>query len=169
MRPTHPAAEFTAYEMLLRAANVAPEAARREAERKFGRAAAGVDVPEVDERALEKAIERAGDKLMRAFGFVSVHFSQARETNQTPGIADRRYYRVPRSVERADGRFHQRALMPWWEAKSATGRQTPDERAFQELVEACGETYLLGTTDALVAWLVAERIAVMVNGILEAV
>lgn len=160
-------AEYDAFYESLRAANVGEAAARRFADAKFGRSATSIDAPEVDEDALEKAIEHEGDKLMRALGFEVVRFSHPGKTKQTPGIADRRYYRRPRVVERRDGRFHVPAIALWWEAKSATGRQRPDQRLFQEMVEACGEAYVLGTHDDLIAWLVEHRIAMPVGDALE--
>jgi hypothetical protein len=99
----------------------------------------------VEEGALEKEIERRGDELMLSLGFEVVKFSQPRATKQTPGIADRRYYRRPR----AGGG----AVALWWEAKSEGGKQRPDQRVFQELVEACGEVYVVGGLGILKAWL----------------
>lgn len=162
-------AEYNALVLSLRAANVGQEAAERYARQTLGVSGNGVEVPDVDEDALEKAIEHEGDKIMRGLGFEIVRFSQPRATKQTPGIADRRYYRRHRLVETSYGRKFVGALALWWEAKSATGEQTPAERLFQEMVEACGETYLLGTHEALIAWLVERRIAVVVGGVLEPV
>lgn len=104
-----------------------------------------------DER-LEKAIEHAGDKQMAALGFEVVKFSHPGRTKQTPGIPDRRYY------------HRARRLVLWWEAKSPTGRQRPDQRWFQEMCEACGETYVLGTDRDLFAWLVEHHIAAWTVG-----
>lgn len=104
-----------------------------------------------DER-LEKKIEHAGDKQMAALGFEVVKFSHPGRTKQTPGIPDRRYY------------HRARQLSLWWEAKSATGRQRPDQRHFQEMCEACGEIYVLGTDRELFAWLVTHRVAAWTVG-----
>lgn len=101
---------------------------------------------EVNIDALEKQIEHEGDNLMRALGFEVVRFSHPGRTKQTPGIADRRYY------------HRARRLSCWWEAKSATGRQRPDQRVFQEMVEACGESYVLGTHVELLAWLLEQHV-----------
>ncbi|HVX39597.1 MAG TPA: hypothetical protein VHB25_08490 [Gemmatimonadaceae bacterium] len=160
-------AEYDAFYNALRAANVGELAARRFADAKFGRSPAAIGAPDVDEGAPEKAIEHAGDKLMLALGFEVVRFSHPGKTKQTPGIADRRYYRRPRVVERRDGKYIVPALVLWWEAKSDTGRQRPDQRLFQEMVEACGEHYVLGTHDDLIAWLVEHRVAVRVGDVLE--
>lgn len=43
----------------------------------------------------------------------------------------------------------------WCETKSDRGTQTPDQRAFQQRVEACGHVYLLcRDSDTLKAWLI---------------
>lgn len=160
-------ADYDAFVAQLKQANVAPAAARKFADAKFGRSAAAVDTSHVDAGALEKAVEHAGDQLMRALGFEVIRFSHPGKTKQTPGIADRRYYRRPRIIARRDGRFLAPAVSLWWEAKSDSGRQRPDQRVFQELVEACGEAYVLGGVDALEAWLVARRIVVRIGGVLE--
>lgn len=121
-----------------------------------------VDVPApvtVDRTGeLEKAIELRGDRLMQAHGFTVIRFSQARASRLTPGIPDRRYYRPPRPDEHYADWFRRRLSAPpgyalWWEAKTETGEQSPAQRAFQQLVEPCGETYLLGTDAVLRAWL----------------
>lgn len=133
----------------LRSHGVAAWAAEDEATRRFG---APTPEPSVDDR-LEKAIEHDGDVMMQKAGFEVIKFSHPGKTKQTPGIADRRYYRRPRVIERAGGQYLQPALSVWWEAKSATGAQRPGQKVFQELVEACGEAYVLGGLDALSAWL----------------
>lgn len=90
-------------------------------------------------RPREKDVERACDSLMAQLGWTTVRFSQPRRTMQTLGIPDRRYYHVARGV----------AL--WFECKRPGGRQRPAQRAFQTLVEACGERYVLGGADELAA------------------
>jgi hypothetical protein len=160
-------ADYDAYVLMLKSASVGHDAAVKFANAKFGRTAATVDVPVIDEAALEKAIEHAGDTLMAKLGFEIIRFSHPGKTKQTPGISDRRYYRRPRTIERRDGSYHRPAIACWWEAKSATGEQRPGQKVFQELVMACGEHYVLGTLDALVAWLIDQRIAVRVGDTLE--
>jgi hypothetical protein len=93
---------------------------------------------------LEKQIELAGDKQLAALGFEVVKFSHPGKTKQTPGIADRRYY------------HRARRICFWWEAKSATGRQRPDQRLFQEMCDAVGDPYCLGTDRDLFTWLLAR-------------
>lgn len=93
----------------------------------------------------EKQVEAAGDRLMAAHGFVAVRFSQARATNQSPGIPDRKYFHAARG------------LAVWWEAKAPGGKQRPAQREFQLMAEAVGETYLLGGTMALTEWLARPR------------
>ena len=160
---------------LTNADEVRREAERRQRLRAEGAtsfdAARGVPVPDVDEDALEKAIEHEGDKIMAALGFEIVRFSHPGRTKQTPGIPDRRYYRRPRAPN-AGGPWsmtnkRSEARVVWWEAKSATGEQRPDQKLFQEMVEACGETYVLGTHEALIRWLTVERIAELRGGVLE--
>lgn len=90
--------------------------------------------------ATEKQIEKMGDEFMALLGFTPVRFSQPRKTMQTCGIPDRRYYSA------------QRQTVLWWEAKSEKGKQSGAQRRFQEMVEACGETYLVGTDDVLIAY-----------------
>lgn len=154
-------------------AAVLAEAERRRKLRAAGattfEAPESVALPEVDEDALEKEIEYEGDKIMRALGFEVVRFSHPGPTKQTPGISDRRYYRRPRLVRVRGSNIFQPAISCWWEAKSETGRQRPDQKLFQETVEACGEAYVLGTHASLIAWLVAQRIAVVRDGVLEPV
>jgi hypothetical protein len=115
-------------------------------------AAGAAAAREADDERLEKAIEHAGAKQMAALGFEVVKFSHPGRTKQTPGIPDRRYY------------HRARRLVLWWEAKSPTGRQRPDQRWFQEMCEACGETYVLGTDRDLFTWLVEHRIAAWTVG-----
>lgn len=111
-------------------------------------------------------MEYRGDLFMGSLGFTVIRFSQARATMQTPGIPDRRYYRPPRektSRQNALGPTNATADIPregglslWWEAKREGGKQSPFQRAFQELCEACGETYLVGTDSVLHDWAVAR-------------
>jgi hypothetical protein len=104
------------------------------------------------EDRLEKTIEYEGDKQMRALGFEVVRFSRPGKTKQTPGIPDRKYY------------HRGRGFTLWWEAKSATGVQRPDQKIFQEMCEACGEIYVLGTDDDLFNWLIEHGIAARTVG-----
>lgn len=131
------------------------EKAEAAARADLGISSAAAQLPSVDEGALEKTIELEGDRLMQKLGFEVIKFSHPGKTKQTEGIADRRYY------------HRRRCLALWWEAKSATGAQRPGQRVFQELVEACGETYVLGTHEALINWLIEQRVAVPVGDSLE--
>jgi len=92
-----------------------------------------------------KVVVPQGDQLMELHGFRSIHFSQARATQQTPGIPDRKYY------------HRARRLTCWWEAKAECGEQSEEQRKFQLDAEACGETYLLGGVNVLAHWLTAMR------------
>lgn len=108
---------------------------------------ARLEVSPATNAMLESKVESEGDKLMLAFGFEVVRLSQRRASKLTAGLPDRRYY------------HRRRQLSCWWEVKSTTGRQRPDQREFQAMVEAVGETYLLGTYEVLRDWLVSERVA----------
>lgn len=90
---------------------------------------------------LEDDVVDAGDRLMAALGFAIVRLSQKRRSKVTEGLPDRRYYH-PR-----------RRLFLWWEAKASWGKQSPAQRDFQELCDACGDPYVLGGIDALQAHL----------------
>lgn len=94
--------------------------------------------------ATEKKEETAGDRFMHDLGYIAVRFSQARATQQTPGIPDRKYYNV---VKRHT---------LWWEAKASDGKQSKVQRDFQIMAEACGESYVLGTALDLAEWMVAR-------------
>lgn len=85
----------------------------------------------------EKQEQEMGDRMMAALGFTSIHFSQARASQQTPGIPDRKYYHTGRRITL------------WWEAKRTKGKQSPAQVAFQEMAQACEETYVYGTHDDL--------------------
>lgn len=91
-------------------------------------------------------------KLMQALGFRVINFSQKRRAKVTPGIPDTKYYHVGR------------ALTLWHEDKAEWGRQSPAQRDFQAMCEACGEIYVLGKHQVLKDWLVALGIAAVVEG-----
>jgi hypothetical protein len=114
-----------------------------------------------DQRS-EKQVEHAGDLFMHMLGFSSVRFSQARATQQTPGIPDRRYYRAGAAAQDAPGSNGKldRPLSLWWEAKRAGGRQSAFQEAFQAMVERHGEVYLCGTDEVLHDWAVEQGLVV---------
>src|SRR5262245_18967467 len=96
----------------------------------------------------EQREETLGDRLMAAIGFDAIRFSQPRNTMQTAGIPDRRYY------------CPSERLAVWWEAKREKGgRQSPAQRWFQKLVTACGEEYVVGPLEALENWLIEKELA----------
>lgn len=107
----------------------------------------------------EKQVEAACDRLMAGLGYTPVRFSQPRNTMQTPGIPDRRYYK-PIGSAPGDGKtfplmgtvFEAHAF--WFECKRPGGKQSPAQLAFQQMVEACGEHYVAGGLDELVRYLV---------------
>ncbi len=88
---------------------------------------------------LEKEVEHSCDELMIALGWDVVRFSQARASRQTRGIPDRKYYKGQRTF--------------WFECKAEGGRQTPEQRSFQEMCEVAGESYVLGGVQAVKTFL----------------
>jgi hypothetical protein len=84
------------------------------------------------EKAREKQVEQACDKLALAMGCEIMRYSQPRATKQTPGIPDRRY------------RHRSRGFVFWFECKATDGKQSPAQREFQLGEEACGQVYVLG-------------------------
>jgi hypothetical protein len=111
--------------------------------------AEGIETP--DEAAMaelrEDEHQAESRKLMQALGFRVINFSQKRRAKVTPGIPDTKYYHVGRG------------LTLWHEDKAEWGRQSPAQRDFQEMAEACGEIYVLGKHQVLKDWLVAQGIA----------
>lgn len=97
---------------------------------------------------LEDEIQQAGYKLLRALGFEVVHLSQKRASKQTPGVADSKFY------------HRVRRLSFWWEAKMERGVQSPAQREFQTMAEACGEHYVVGGLGILRTWLAGRRVCV---------
>ena len=98
-------------------------------------------------RVPEKIVERCCDQLYASAGCEVVRFSQARATQQTPGIPDRKVYHRPSGCT-----F-------WFEVKAQGGQQSKHQRAFQAMAEACGETYVLGGLEAAEAQLIAMGLA----------
>jgi hypothetical protein len=96
---------------------------------------------------LEDDVVDAGDRMMQSLGFTVIRLSQKRASKVTAGIPDRRYYHT------------RRRLKVWWEAKSATGKQRPDQRQFQMLCDATNDPYVLGGIEPLRAWLVDNQVA----------
>ena len=88
----------------------------------------------------ERTVEDSGDRFMMALGFTPIRFSQPRNTMQTPGIPDRRYYSPARGAA------------VWWEAKTEIGRPSGPQVALRLLVEAVGEVYLIWTDEVLQEW-----------------
>jgi len=111
-----------------------------------------VEARQRDAARREKTIEYDGDQQMQAMGWDVVRFSRAERTKQTAGIPDRKYY---------SARYR---LTLWWEAKTPDGVQSPAQRDFQHMAEACGEHYVVGTDRVLCEWLVARGVAQWVEG-----
>lgn len=99
---------------------------------------------QADEAREESGVVRAADKQMRALGFVVVNYSQPRASKQTPGVQDHEYFHPARGI------------FLKWEAKSPTGRQSPDQVTYQEWCDACHVPYVCGTDRDLFAWLLAR-------------
>jgi hypothetical protein len=98
-----------------------------------------------DDARLEKEVVARADKQLRALGFRVINTSQPRHAKYiTPGVPDRFYFHRARGLGFA------------WEAKTATGEQSPAQRDFQEDMDACGWLYVLGTDVDLFAWLLAR-------------
>lgn len=139
------------------ATNVSQERALATAEAHLGiKSSNGIETP--DELAMKKKLEDEHQlesrKLMRALGFEVVNFTQKRASKQTPGIPDTKYYHTSRG------------LTLWHEDKATWGTQSPAQKHFQEIAEACGEIYVLGTLHDLQAWLVENKIAFEEGGLL---
>ena len=96
--------------------------------------------PRRPRRAIEKEVERRVDALCAAAGCKAVRFSQPRNTMQTPGIPDRRYYPDPLKPPH----FGALGRAFWFEAKAPGGWQTKPQQDFQRMAEAAGEDYVLG-------------------------
>lgn len=143
-----PSAYETMVEQLV-ALGVPREKAEARARAEHGLPAAGIETP--SEAKMREQLERRhteeGDRLMRALGFEVVRLEQLRASKIHPGLPDRRYY------SRA------RRLAFWWESKAEWGQQRPDQRAFQEMCDACGDPYVLGKLEALKEWLVGHGVA----------
>lgn len=93
----------------------------------------------------ERQVEAAGDAFMgKVLGFEIYRFSQARATQQTPGIPDRLYC-APKL-----------GLAVWWEAKTEIGAQRVAQAAFQRIVESCGYEYVVGRDDVLHEWAIRQ-------------
>ena len=138
-------AEFTReqwVEMLVRA-GVARAAAEKQADAKYG-SRDTIQARELEAQAVEDKHVAEGDRIVRALGGKVVSFSQKRASKQTPGIPDRKYY----FDRHASLWLFERSTF-WWEAKAEWGEQSPAQKDFQAMAEACGETYVLGGIDAL--------------------
>lgn len=101
---------------------------------------------ELETDALEDKHVNAGKDLVRALGGFVYSSVQKRRAKVTPGQPDTLIF------------FPRHRLMLWWEAKASWGRQSSAQRDFQELVEACGGHYVLGTYEQLEAWIIAHAI-----------
>ena len=95
-------------------------------------------------RKLEEPIVQRADTLCANAGCVSIHFSQARESNQTPGIPDRLYYHV------------RRGIAFWYEGKAEDGVQSKEQQDFEGYAVACRQFYVRGNVRDVFDFLVAH-------------
>ena len=95
----------------------------------------------------EKQVESQCDQLMKSLGWSVIRFSQPRNTMQTLGIPDRRYY-PPDTGDRAIPIY-----AFWMEVKREGGKQSPHQAKFQAVCEAAGDNYVLGGVAELVKYL----------------
>ncbi len=85
----------------------------------------------------EKVVEQTLDQRLGSCGFRAIRVSQARSTQQTPGIPDRRY------VHREAG------LALWWEVKKPGGIWSAAQQEFAEDCHRTGELYFIGGVDEM--------------------
>lgn len=94
---------------------------------------------------LEREIQAECIEIYKNLGCEVVVFTQygrtGSGTHQTPGVADLKIY------------CRRKSLTWWMEVKTPSGTQSQAQIKFQALVEACGETYVLGGEDAALAHL----------------
>ena len=83
-------------------------------------------------RPLEKNVEAAIDRLLGSCGWRIIRFSQARASNQTAGIPDRRYV------------HRQLGIALWFEAKRPGGKWSDEQQKFAEDCLHSGEIYVVG-------------------------
>ena len=83
-------------------------------------------------------------RLMSALGFTCWHLSQNRASRQTPGWPDM-LFTCPA-----------KRLSVYYEAKSAKGKQSDAQKAFQADIVACGHEYIVGTWTAMHVWCVGK-------------
>lgn len=111
-----------------------------------------------DAAVREKDEQREVWKRFVACGFAGYWLSQARETKQTPGLADLWFM------------HRDRALALWWETKRQRGgRHSDAQREFAELCARTATRYGTGDRYDAERWLVEHGLAVVIGGVLEPV
>lgn len=88
----------------------------------------------------EKRIVARGRDLLHQLACTTYSLQQTRPSRQARGFPDL-FVMSPRL-----GGF-------FWEAKTATGRQSPPQVAFEQECQRCGVEYVCGDLDALLAYL----------------
>lgn len=103
-----------------------------------------------DERVIEKEEQAECTKIYRAHGCIVYSTSQYRASKVTPGVSDLLV-------------FNPRAHAFWFHEvkRPVGGKQSPDQREFQEYCESCGIRYVIG--DRSVAWQTLRDIGVTDN------
>lgn len=94
---------------------------------------------------LEKTVAKDCDSIMRDLGWTVVKLAQRggravnRTSRVTKGVPDRKYYRGHDTF--------------WYESKAEDGRQSEEQKKFQEMCESAGELYVIGGVKELVKFL----------------
>jgi hypothetical protein len=89
----------------------------------------------------EKRIQQRIMLLLRAAGFRVFNLSQARATNQSPGLPDLLLMHPVLGVEAT------------FEVKAPKGRVSAPQQEFSDLREKCGRRHLIGGYDVVETWL----------------
>ena len=97
-------------------------------------------------RVPEKDVVVKVDGLVAKVGFRAIHFSQSRESNQTPGIPDRLYF------HRLTG------LAFWYEGKADDGTQMWEQQLFERDAVACRQFYVKGNFRDVFDFLLAHEL-----------
>jgi hypothetical protein len=109
-----------------------------------------------DAAILEKEEQREVWQRFVVCGFKGYWLSQARETKQTPGLADLWFMHPDRE------------LALWWETKRQKGGKHSDaQKEFARLCHVCRITYGTGDRYDAERWLVEHGLAVVIGGVLE--
>ncbi len=112
-------------------------------------------------RVPEKTEQAHGVQLLRSLGAKVYVLGTVRAkgdhpgTRQTPGLPDVEAFIPVRGAESVPGEVRQRMFLKW-ECKAVGGRLRPEQREYQELCAGAHVAHVVGTFDALIAWLAAR-------------